>query len=210
MFATRSSAVALFVMTLSMSACEFFSTKPFAPAPDLSYVEVPDALAKYAPGLPPTMYARARALGVSLSTGSVAGDALAGLRMSAAPFSPLAVDLASVTPVVWVPELGTGLQYIDDDTTPQALPFAFSFYGQSYSSVFVSANGHISFGNPIPFKRSALERAKQALPIAILTKQVVCWMSGCVTAVRLHSRRAPVSPGRGRCPGPARAARGSG
>ena len=100
------------------------------------------------------MYARASALGVSLSTGSVAGDALAGLRMSAAPFSPLAVDLASVTPAAWVSELGTGLQYIDDETTPQTLPFAFSFYGQSYSSVFVSANGHISFGNPIPFKRT--------------------------------------------------------
>jgi PKD domain len=154
MFATRSAAVALFVMTLSMSACEFFSTKPFAPADDPSYVEIPDALAKYAPGLPPTMYARARALGVSLSTGSVAGDALAGLRMSASPLSPLAVDLASVTPAVWVSELGTGLQYIDDDTTPQTLPFAFSFYGQSYSSVFVSANGHISFANPIPFKRT--------------------------------------------------------
>ena len=154
MFATRSAAVALFVMTLSMSACDFFSTKPFAPGVDPSYVEVPDALAKYAPGLPPMMYARARALGVSLSTGSVAGDALAGLRMSAAPLSPLAVNLASVTPAAWVAELGTGLQYIDDDTTPQALPFAFSFYGQSYSSVFVSANGHISFANPIQFKRT--------------------------------------------------------
>ena len=153
MFATRSAA-ALLVMTLSMSACEFFSTKPFAPGVDPSYVEVPDALAKYAPGLPPMMYARARALGVSLSTGSVAGDALAGLRMSAAPYSPLAVDLPSVTPAAWVPALGTGLQYIDDDSTPQALPFAFSFYGQSYSSVFVSANGHISFGNPIQFKRT--------------------------------------------------------
>jgi PKD repeat protein len=79
---------------------------------------------------------------------------MAGLRLSANPLSPLAVDLASVTPAAWVPELGTGLQYIDDDTTPQALPFAFSFYGQSYSSVYVSANGHISFGNPIQFKRT--------------------------------------------------------
>jgi PKD repeat protein len=142
-------------MTLSTSACEFFTTKPFAP--DLTsspYVEVPDALAKYAPGLPPNMYARANALGVSLSTGSMSGDAMAGLRLSAAPLSPLALDLASVTPAAWVSELGTGLQYIDDDTTPQALPFAFSFYGQSYSSVYVSANGHISFGSAISFKRS--------------------------------------------------------
>jgi PKD repeat protein len=100
------------------------------------------------------MYARANALGVSLSTGSVAGDAMAGLRLSAAPLSPLAVDLASVTPAAWVPELGTGLQYIDDETTPQALPFSFSFYGQTYSSVYVSANGHISFGSPINFKRT--------------------------------------------------------
>ena len=155
MFPTRNAAVALLVMTLSTSACEFFTTKPFAPnAYDPSYVEVPDVLAKYAPGLPPNLYARANALGVSLSTGSITGDAMAGLRLSAAPLSPLAVDLAAVTPAAWVAELGTGLQYIDDDTTPQALPFAFSFYGQSYSSVYVSANGHISFGNPIQFKRT--------------------------------------------------------
>ena len=155
MLPTRNAAVALLVMLLSMSACEFFETKGFAPnVNDPSYVEVPDALAKYAPALPPSMFARARALGPSLSTGSVAGDAMAGLRMSAAPLSPLAVDLAALTPAAWVAELGTGLQYIDDDTTPQALPFAFSFYGQSYSSVYVSANGHISFGNPIPFKRT--------------------------------------------------------
>ena len=155
MFPTRNAAVALLVMTLSTSACEFFTTKPFAPDfNDNSYVEVPNALAKYAPGLPPNMYARANALGVSLSTGSIAGDAMAGLRLSASPFSPLAVDLASVTPAAWVPELGTGLQYIDDDTTPQALPFAFSFYGQTYSSVYVSANGHISFGSPVNFKRT--------------------------------------------------------
>jgi hypothetical protein len=155
MLPTRNAAVALLVMTLSTSACEFFSTKPLGPnglGPSL--VEVPDALAKYAPGLPPNLYGRASALGVALSTGSVAGDAMAGLRMSAAPLSPMAVDLAAVTPAAWVAELGTGLQYIDDDTTPQAVPFAFSFYGQSYSSVYVSANGHISFGNPIPFKRT--------------------------------------------------------
>jgi hypothetical protein len=154
MFATRSAAVALLVMTLSMSACDFFSTKPFAPGVDPSYVELPDALAKYAPGLPPMMYARARALGVSLSTGSVAGDALAGLRMSASPFSTMALDTAALRPAVWVGELGPSLPYTDDESTAQALPFTFSFYGQSYSSVFVSANGHISFANPIPFKRT--------------------------------------------------------
>ncbi|HEY7406747.1 MAG TPA: PKD domain-containing protein [Gemmatimonadaceae bacterium] len=155
MFPTRNAAVALLVMTLSTSACEFFTTKPFAPDVDMmSYVEVPDALAKYAPGLPPSMYARANAFGVALSTGSIAGDAMAGLRLSANPLSPMAVDPASVTPAAWVAELGAGLQYIDDDTTPQALPFAFSFYGQSYSSVYVSANGHISFGSPIQFKRT--------------------------------------------------------
>jgi hypothetical protein len=155
MLTNRNAAVALLVMTLSTSACEFFTTKPFAPDLSISsYVEVPNALAKYAPGLPPSMYARATALGVSLSTGSIAGDAMAGLRLSAAPLSPLAIDLAAVTPAAWVPEMGTGLQYIDDDTTPQALPFSFSYYGQTYSSVYVSANGHISFGNPINFKRT--------------------------------------------------------
>ena len=155
MLTNRNAAVALLVMTLSTSACEFFTTKPFAPDfNNSSYVEVPNALAKYAPGLPPSMYARANALGVSLSTGSMSGDALAGLRLSAAPLSPLAVDLPSVTPAAWVPQLGTGLQYIDDDTTPQALPFSFTYYGQTYSSVYVSANGHISFGSPVNFKRT--------------------------------------------------------
>jgi hypothetical protein len=155
MLTNRNAAVALLVMTLSTSACEFFTTKPFAPDfTNTSYVEVPNVLAKYAPGLPPDMFARANAVGVSLSTGSISGDAMAGLRLSANPLSPLAVDLASVTPAAWVPELGTGLQYIDDDTTPQALPFSFSFYGQTYSSVYVSANGHISFGTPVNFKRT--------------------------------------------------------
>jgi PKD repeat protein len=155
MYPTRNAAVALLVMTLSTSACEFLSTKQLGP--DFgkpSYAEVPDALAKYAPELPPSLYARASALGVSLSTGTVAGDALAGLRLSAAPMSSTAFNVAAVTPAAWVAEFGTGLQYIDDDTTPQPLPFAFSFYGQSYSSVYVSANGHISFGSPIQFKRS--------------------------------------------------------
>jgi len=156
MFPTRKAAVALLAMTLSTSACEFFLTKPFAPlGNDASFVEIPDVLAKYAPGLPPTLYARANPLGPSMyMTGSLAGDAMAGLQLSAAPLGPLAVDLSAVTPAEWVNELGTGLQYIDDETTPQALPFAFSFYGQSYSSVYVSANGHISFGSPITFKRT--------------------------------------------------------
>jgi hypothetical protein len=160
MFTTRSTlrahtAVALVAMTLSMSACEFFTTKPLAPDANLlTYVEVPNALVKYAPGLPPLLYARAGAPGPSLTTGSIMGDAVNGLRLSAQPLWPSAIDLAAVTPTAWVSDYGTGLQYIDDETTPQALPFAFSFYGQSYSSVFVSANGHISFGNPIQFKRT--------------------------------------------------------
>jgi PKD repeat protein len=155
MFPTRNAAVALLVMTLSTSACEFFSTKPLSPdfgkSPNIA---VPSALAKYAPDLPPSLYARASALSLSLSTGSVTGDAMAGLRLSAAPLSPMALDLAALTPAEWVAELGTGLQYTEDQTGPQTLPFAFSFYGQSYSSVYVSANGHISFANPIPFKRT--------------------------------------------------------
>jgi PKD repeat protein len=159
MFPTRPvlrvhAAVALVVMTFSTSACDFFTTRPLGPDFANSYVEVPDVLAKYAPELPPLLYARARALDPSLSTGSVMGDAINGLRLSTQPMWPSAIDLAAVTPAPWVSDYGTGLQYIDDDTTPQALPFAFSFYGQSYSSVYVSANGHISFGNPIQFKRT--------------------------------------------------------
>ncbi|MGQ0712123.1 MAG: PKD domain-containing protein [Gemmatimonadaceae bacterium] len=147
--------VALVVMLFSTSACEFFTTKPFAPNVDeLSYADVPNVLSKYSPELPPTMYARASAFGGSLSTGSLVGDAVNGLRLSAAPLSPLAVDLASVTPAEWVSELGTGLTQVDDDAVAQALPFAFSFYGQSYSSVYVNPNGHISFGGPVAFKRS--------------------------------------------------------
>jgi hypothetical protein len=155
MLPTRT-AVALLAVVVSTSACEFFTTKPFAPNADLqSYAELPNVLAKYAPELPPTMHARASALGVSLSTGTAAGDAMNGLRLSVAPLSPLALDLASLTPSVWESQLGTGLNHTTDDASlAQALPFPFSFYGQSYSSIYVSANGHISFGSPVAFKRT--------------------------------------------------------
>lgn len=154
MFPTRQVSAALLVI-LSLSACEFFESKPFAPQGDNpSLAEVPNVLAKYAPDLPPNQFARASALGPSLFTGSVVGDAMNGLRLSAQPVWPSAVNLAAVTPAVWVSELGTGLQYTDDETTQHALPFSFSFYGQAFASVFVSANGHISFGAGIPFKRS--------------------------------------------------------
>lgn len=155
MLPTRT-AVALLAVIFSTSACEFFTTKPFAPNADLrSYAELPNVLAKYAPELPPTMHARASALGVSLSTGTAVGDAVNGLRLSVAPLSPLALDLASLTPSPWESQLGTGLNHTTEDASlAQALPFPFSFYGQSHSSIYVSANGHISFGSPVAFKRT--------------------------------------------------------
>src|SRR5918996_6551667 len=153
---TTRNAAALLAVLFTTSACEFFTTKPFAPNVDLaSYADLPNVLAKYAPELPPTMHARASALGVSLSTGTVVGDAVNGLRLSVAPLSPPALDAASLTPTSWESDLGTGLQHPTDDASlAQALPFPFSFYGQSYSSIYVSANGHISLVNPIAFKRS--------------------------------------------------------
>ncbi len=155
MLPTRT-AVALLAVVFSTSACEFFTTKPFAPDVDLgSYAGLPNVLAKYAPELPPTMHARANAFGVSLSTGTVVGDAVNGLRLSVAPLSPLALDMASLSPSAWESQLGTGLQHTTEDASvAQALPFPFSFYGQSHSSIYVSANGHISFVNPVAFKRS--------------------------------------------------------
>ncbi len=41
---------------------------------------------------------------------------------------------------------GTALSLQDDDNAQVSLPFTFTFYGNNYSSVYVSSNGFISFG----------------------------------------------------------------
>jgi hypothetical protein len=41
--------------------------------------------------------------------------------------------------------IGTSLTLTDDDASRQSLPFAFSFYGQQQSSVFVNSDGNLTF-----------------------------------------------------------------
>jgi len=43
-------------------------------------------------------------------------------------------------------DTGAALTLGDDDSRSVALPFSFSFYGRSYSSVFVNSDGNLSFG----------------------------------------------------------------
>jgi hypothetical protein len=45
-----------------------------------------------------------------------------------------------------VPDTGASLGLTDDDSRAIALPFAFPFYGQSYTQVFVNSDGNVTFG----------------------------------------------------------------
>jgi PAS domain S-box-containing protein len=45
-------------------------------------------------------------------------------------------------------DLGTDLELGDDGSTVVELPFAFSFYGQAWTEVHISANGYVAFGSP--------------------------------------------------------------
>jgi hypothetical protein len=44
------------------------------------------------------------------------------------------------------PDTGTVLTLGDDDSSAASLPFAFPFYGRSYSSLYVNSDGNLSFG----------------------------------------------------------------
>jgi hypothetical protein len=52
------------------------------------------------------------------------------------------VSTASAT---FRPTLGRRLTLRDDDTVTEAIPFAFPFYGQRFSSVFVNSDGNLTF-----------------------------------------------------------------
>ena len=43
------------------------------------------------------------------------------------------------------PDPGTPIPFADDDSRALALPFAFPFYGQSYTSLFVNSDGNLTF-----------------------------------------------------------------
>jgi PAS domain S-box-containing protein len=45
-------------------------------------------------------------------------------------------------------DLGTDLELSNDGSTVVELPFAFSFYGQAWTEVHLSANGYVVFGSP--------------------------------------------------------------
>src|SRR5262249_8109778 len=52
------------------------------------------------------------------------------------------------------PDPGPQLPLGADDTRAASLPFAFPFYGRSYSSVFVNSDGNVSFGAGDPASTS--------------------------------------------------------
>lgn len=62
-------------------------------------------------------------------------------------FSPVAAgySLSRVDRPV-VPDTGTRLSLTDDSNVAVPLPFAFTFYGKSYSQVFVNSDGNVTFG----------------------------------------------------------------
>ena len=57
----------------------------------------------------------------------------------------LAAPAQAVPPPVWESNLGTGLNQTDDDCDLVPLGFNFSFYGTTYSQVWVNSNGNVTF-----------------------------------------------------------------
>jgi len=54
-------------------------------------------------------------------------------------------------PYSWIDASGgTELLLSDDGYSTQALPFSFDFYNESYSTVYLGANGYLSFTHPFP------------------------------------------------------------
>ncbi len=58
-------------------------------------------------------------------------------------------------PYTWIDASdGLNLTLLDDEYSTQYLPFDFPFYNETFSSVYLSSNGHLSFTGPIPLSFS--------------------------------------------------------
>jgi len=67
------------------------------------------------------------------------------------PIYPLVNYTEIITPYTWIDASGgTELNLKDDDYETIDLPFIFPFYNQSFSKVYLSSNGYLSFTDTIP------------------------------------------------------------
>ena len=67
------------------------------------------------------------------------------------------------TPFHFEPNLGEPLPLEDEDSIALSLPFPFTFYGRSWSTVYVGDNGLVTFGEPV-----SLNKFKRGLQPAIV------------------------------------------
>jgi len=84
---------------------------------------------------------------VSASFVPPSGPSLAG---SSVPTPPVPGGTTNAGDIIAVPALfenniGTLVLQTDDGSVTRAIPFAFSFYGNTYNQVFVNNNGHLTF-----------------------------------------------------------------
>lgn len=59
----------------------------------------------------------------------------------------LSMQAPGTGPLIWESEYGTGLELGDDDCRLTEIGFPFTFYGNTYSEVWVNSNGNMTFNN---------------------------------------------------------------
>jgi hypothetical protein len=58
--------------------------------------------------------------------------------------------VATAMPAYWEADIGAGLNMSDDSYRYVSLGFGFSFYGRTFTNVFINSNGNITFNRPNP------------------------------------------------------------
>lgn len=86
---------------------------------------------------------------VVTASATVNGVALRGASSAVAPVRGGTTDvgIVSVSSAVFETNFGTLVARCDDCSSPQALPFPFTFFGQTFNSVFVNNNGNLTFNS---------------------------------------------------------------
>jgi Carboxypeptidase regulatory-like domain len=84
---------------------------------------------------------------VSASFTPPGGPALTGTSAPTPPVRGGTTNVGDIVliPALFEPDLGTLVLRQDDGSVTRALPFSFSYYGNTYNQVFVSNNGNLSF-----------------------------------------------------------------
>jgi hypothetical protein len=77
------------------------------------------------------------------------GTLLAGSSAPAAPVRSGVTNVGTITAVsaTWEPNYGTYLTNCDDCAYTRTLPFSFTYYGVTYTTVYVGTNGYLTFNN---------------------------------------------------------------